>query len=447
MLDAMEVETGMMVIYDGNCRGWIDNSFQALDEFWVCDEKTHKTVFRYGPDGQEQGVRSFTAKELKFTGLWSPHIEITKEVMVDDEVLYEITKVSTWEADLEKQTEVPIFVDKEEIKVVIGPGPPAWVNEAYDLITQQVDSMRAKLEEAAAAQAPVVKEEVQSQAAEPVQVKEEEAETEDWAQEVERRAMKVLQERQARAKKQAQSAEEDAKAKVDGAKAKVDDAKANVDAEEAFQRGWKAAWQAAMDTQKKADAPAANAEKRADTSEGTDKPKPEGAPEADAAKDAAAKAPAAEKAATASASEDAATKNPEAAAAKAPEDAAAKPPAAPAPEAEAKKDSAKKIIDWVNDQDQFRHLPPLPPYWIRVKKSGSDKIYFVHTRTGEAQFDDPLPEGWKKVKSKSRGTWYYWHEKSGKSQEQIPRVAPSEKPAVSSSTESTQGSGAEKAPL
>mmetsp|Transcript_21649 Transcript_21649/g.47128 ORF Transcript_21649/g.47128 Transcript_21649/m.47128 type:complete len:1001 (+) Transcript_21649:353-3355(+) len=69
------------------------------------------------------------------------------------------------------------------------------------------------------------------------------------------------------------------------------------------------------------------------------------------------------------------------------------------------------IEDWAENQQQFAHLPPLPPNWVRIRSKKSGQIYYVNTRTGHTQFNEPsdLPVGWTKVVSRSTGRVYYFH--------------------------------------
>eukprot|EP00930_Biecheleria_cincta_P003687 TRINITY_DN104615_c0_g1_i1.p1 TRINITY_DN104615_c0_g1~~TRINITY_DN104615_c0_g1_i1.p1 ORF type:complete len:460 (+),score=110.42 TRINITY_DN104615_c0_g1_i1:34-1413(+) len=106
-------------------------------------------------------------------------------------------------------------------------------------------------------------------------------------------------------------------------------------------------------------------------------------------------------------------------------------------EAEAEKNMSKAaggktIRDWASSQDEFAHLPKLPPDWIRIKSRKDDSVYYWNQKTQKASFEFPkdaastpsqkagasaapakanedLPPGWAKQVSKSTGKVYYWH--------------------------------------
>jgi hypothetical protein len=90
--------------------------------------------------------------------------------------------------------------------------------------------------------------------------------------------------------------------------------------------------------------------------------------------------------------------------------------------------------EWAQDQEQFAHLPPLPPGWLRVLSRSTNKVYFCYPETGETTFTEPtgpppsklhsaegnLPPGWTKMVSRSTGRTYYWHAGLQKSQFDAP---------------------------
>jgi len=122
-----------------------------------------------------------------------------------------------------------------------------------------------------------------------------------------------------------------------------------------------------------------------------------------------------------------------------------------AEDAEEKKE--KRVMDWAQDQAQFKDLPPLPEFWIRIRSS-SGKLYYMNTDTGQSTYTqpvthigrqpraaiaapkpapppqqreaeaapgtpraawlqagfDPLPSGWREMTSRSSGRTYYWHD-------------------------------------
>lgn len=88
----------------------------------------------------------------------------------------------------------------------------------------------------------------------------------------------------------------------------------------------------------------------------------------------------------------------------------------------AQTEAGKTIAEWDKKQEEFAHLPKLPPGWLRVR-SRSGKIYYFSKRTQQATFEfpgpllhpkppsqpPPLPEGWIQETSKSTGKIYYFH--------------------------------------
>jgi hypothetical protein len=104
-------------------------------------------------------------------------------------------------------------------------------------------------------------------------------------------------------------------------------------------------------------------------------------------------------------------------------------------------DSGRSLNAWVNDQDQFKGLPPLPDGWIRVRSRTTGAIYFCYTDTGETTFTEPtgppsgleneareLPPGWVEVMSRNTGQIYYFHAGLEKSQFEFPTLEDSELP-------------------
>lgn len=79
------------------------------------------------------------------------------------------------------------------------------------------------------------------------------------------------------------------------------------------------------------------------------------------------------------------------------------------------------VEDWMNTQDQFSHLPPLPQNWIRIRASNGS-VYYLHLTTGKSSMDMPqeLPAGWEKVISRSTGKVYYRNIQLGASQFEPP---------------------------
>lgn len=108
-----------------------------------------------------------------------------------------------------------------------------------------------------------------------------------------------------------------------------------------------------------------------------------------------------------------------------------------------KQSDGKTIRDWASQQDEFAHLPKLPPDWIRIKSRKDGSVYYWNQKTQKASFEFPqgaagpapaekktpttpaaaapandekaLPPGWTKQVSKSTGKVYYWHAAKQKS--------------------------------
>jgi len=90
----------------------------------------------------------------------------------------------------------------------------------------------------------------------------------------------------------------------------------------------------------------------------------------------------------------------------------------------ANRDGAKTTTDWLKEQDQFKHLPPLKPGWIRCKSKKGDMYYFnPKTKESTFNFNDAklvLPAGWTKEVSKSTGKVYYFNARLRKSMFEVP---------------------------
>jgi len=73
----------------------------------------------------------------------------------------------------------------------------------------------------------------------------------------------------------------------------------------------------------------------------------------------------------------------------------------------------KTISQWEAEQASlFPGERELPPGWLRIKSRSNGKVYFYNKRTQEATYDFPewpLPKGWTKQVSKSTGKTYYFH--------------------------------------
>lgn len=89
---------------------------------------------------------------------------------------------------------------------------------------------------------------------------------------------------------------------------------------------------------------------------------------------------------------------------------------------ESKADAPMTVADWLNAQDQFSNLPPLPKDWIRIK-STKGAVYYQNYVTGATSLEMPapdLPPGWEKVVSRSTGKVYYRNIQLGTSQFEVP---------------------------
>ena len=60
-----------MIVCHGFERGWVDNLFVSLNEFWLRDLATGDIVFNDDIEKGDIGPRSFQAEELIFTGEWA----------------------------------------------------------------------------------------------------------------------------------------------------------------------------------------------------------------------------------------------------------------------------------------------------------------------------------------------------------------------------------------
>ncbi|CAE8735382.1 unnamed protein product [Polarella glacialis] len=168
-LEPYDVEKGMVMLFDVDRRGFVDNVFPSLDEFWMCDAATGATIFKFGPDGKEESVRTFRAADISFTGEWSKFAELEKDVEVPAEMLEKLLSIDNWEQELEELTNVPIQIEKPASqglpgRVVIGPGLPPGVKKAVATVSERLQAISEELggegdaAEAAAAALPVTAE-------------------------------------------------------------------------------------------------------------------------------------------------------------------------------------------------------------------------------------------------------------------------------------------------
>lgn len=82
--------------------------------------------------------------------------------------------------------------------------------------------------------------------------------------------------------------------------------------------------------------------------------------------------------------------------------------------------SPRTAADWAKEQEQFKHLPPLPLGWIRARSKKTGAIYYCCKATGQTTFTEPkesqavvhnqdLPPGWVELTSRSTGKQYFWN--------------------------------------
>jgi len=422
----------MIVCFDGLRRGWVDNCFIDLDEFWLCDETTNKTIFKLGTDGKEEGVRAFCASELRFTGEWSPQVEAVKEVFVTDSVLEELLgKSESWEESMEELTGVAVTIDRDSGKVHIGPGKPPDVKEALASVTEQIEAVRERLRKAS-------EPEVHGDDA----GEEEEPAVDDELEAMISRAEQALREPSA-VKQEEHSPNEQQGSSPDAGEAEPE--KMTASDEEAFKRGWEAAMREASklawEQHKKAKSASVMElspnTASAEGAEAESESKPSAIP-SDAREPKEQPQVAAEEQPTEGESKaDEGGADVWESSFGGGESAAAEEPATePAKEVEAEESrneiprEKRRIIDWINHQDEFKHLPPISQDWIRVGRSSGNGFYFVNTKTGKTQMEEPLPRGWTQRKSRSSGIIYYWNEKQNITQLEKPTIAQEDPPAA-----------------
>jgi len=86
----------------------------------------------------------------------------------------------------------------------------------------------------------------------------------------------------------------------------------------------------------------------------------------------------------------------------------------------------KTIAEWDREQQQFAHLPKIPPDWVRIISQKTGEVYFFNKKTQETTFELPraepaLPAGWTKEVSKSTGKVYFFNKKTGETTFDLPR--------------------------
>lgn len=434
-LQPKEVERGMVVVYDTFKCAWVDNCYPDLDEFWLCDETDNKTIFSLNPAGEEDSVRAFTASALLFTGKWSPLVEVSKDVIVTREILEKLMEMPEWEGQLEEQTGVSTLIDKGAAKVIVGPGKPPDVKQAASIVKKRLEEIDRQIW-------CEVSETTGAKAAEPKESKTQPG-TQSKGTKKRKGLMGLLCDPKDEVKAELGEEEDhtviDVKEEVTAPRKRprqADDPELeekNHKLEEQFQIGFERGFENGLRLAQR---------RLGEISALTPAPR---MPVTDAARGDEGNAPMGDVTPMVS---------PDASKAKV-------PPA---------KVKAKRVVDWVREQEQFAHLPKLQPNWIRVKKSSGDGTYCVNTVTGETTLTEPLlssgtttplgafmvaqtpiaagamtpagtpahpapstpmrnpstpapiplPEGWTQITSKSTGKPYFWNVKLGISQFHFP---------------------------
>lgn len=385
------VEKGMIVCH-GFERGWVDNLFVSLNEFWLRDLATGDIVFNDDIEKGDIGPRSFQAEELIFTGEWAKDIDVATEVEIPPEIVRDF--MGSWSEEMKALRErclVRLEVELPEHagahgKMRIGPGAPVTVSQARKLVTGRIQELMS--------QEMVKLWEDENQGGGEDQDLGFGGETTTWAE--------------------------------DSPPPWVD-TWPNVQNEgvrpewEKWESGAESWNQHAVTWQPQTwDMPQAPDEQNGQTwtswqeDRGQDPSGPSWVGCADSTHDAMQ-----QESSQAEVSETPAPAIPERTPAPAvPERTPA--PLAPEPGLEPA-DGERTVLDWSYDQAQFAHLPALPADWIRVQSSAG-KIYYLNTVTGKATFKEPreLPPGWEELKSRSTGKVYFWNAEKQKSQFERP---------------------------
>lgn len=145
-LEPKTLERGMIVLFDGERRGWVDTTFPGLDECWVCQEDTRQLVPSAERDAPGCDVRTFHKADLTFAGEWSMEVEFEEMVEASDEVIERLRSESGWEARWCAETGitvqiVPPSADGTPGKVVVGPGFPPDVKKAKVVVEKALQAL------------------------------------------------------------------------------------------------------------------------------------------------------------------------------------------------------------------------------------------------------------------------------------------------------------------
>lgn len=361
-----EVEKGMLVTFDGNLRGCVENVFSDLDEYWLCSEESGNTIFTEGEGAGHGHVRTFMAGELTFSGEWSSKVEIEETVPVQAAVISRLLKMDEWEAKMEELTEVGVMiaeVDGLPGNIRIGPGIPPKVRAASKAVRKSLTDLgNEMLREANQAQEAAVA-----------------------------AAAALLPQRH-----QAHIPSNDVPAPTPEGIERQDETwgawgAGSAKTQEASQ--WaRSSWSSSRPSwvkEEEEQAGDATAAKVAQWGQAVPKPPVPVVPSSRATEP----QPHLQQAA-------AHVEAPPAAAAVAP--AAVPAEASPPPK-------KMTVAEWIDAQGQFADLPRLPKHWIRIKKSSGEGLYFFDVSTGDTSIEEPLPRGWSQHIARSTGQTYYFH--------------------------------------
>jgi len=455
-----DVQRGMIVHFyrpgqPGSRRGWVDNIFQTLAEFWVCDEETKQIVYETSAHGEE--VKPFCFADLQFTGEWADDVKITETVDVPDLMLTAILEADDWEGDWEERLGVVLQVERPDAEggeccVTVGPARPPRVKAAVKTLTehfanhakeQAVEFVLVPPEISFAIERTSWANEYQAQSGTPVKYEAPPIEglpgkitlgpapqqtISQIALELSKclgKLMRAVDESEqyqmplkldARTRSGLCMPSEQAPASPPSApEAKSE----NV----AFKKGWEAAERLKEELLRSARAKAHIEAQKVVAEERKHLAEERTAMEAKAKA-----APAAEATAGAAAAGGAGSAQAQSLGARDTED------------------GPKTVSEWRNHQNKFAHLPPLQSDWIRVQSRKSGAIYFVNVLTGKTstslqeaganQLQKPaedangdqarsgatsesekakfaLPDGWREAVSRSSGKVYYFNDSNG----------------------------------
>lgn len=381
------LEKGMVVQYDGGCRGWVDNLFASLNEFWIRDEQTGEIVFT--DTGHGHDIRCFRASELTFTGEWSRQVEVTEVVDVALDIMgslmgthYEMFRHLREQTCVNLRVEAPLRGEVSG-KLIIGPGPVADVRAAKVLVMNQLQGLVTHYPDNWLPDASLG--EPRDQNMFPPQQMCPPPLGPSWLPAATPPAAPGL----ATGGRPSWLTSDDASALTtnltpswlnvsNGADVApcggdsemvLPPAESTLDSQRAYQMGWEAAMRAKGSTADQT----VEVEGKIDTADTSN-------------------ASAATKHVGGSLDEDQKQNN--------------------------AAENAMTVLDWAVDQAQFADLPQLREGWIRIKSKTTGRLYYLNTISGKTTFTAPvdLPPGWVQMTSRSTGKTYFWNEELQKSQ-------------------------------